>query len=137
MSTVFADTGFWIALLNPRDSLHQKARELDASPEVEHVVTTEMVLTEFLNDAGARGRTLRNTASRFLDRLRDDAGVTVIPQTSDQFWKSAKVFAERADKGWSLTDCASFLVMQEKGVREALTHDRHFEQMGFRALLRG
>lgn len=137
MSTAFADTGFWIALLNPRDSLYQRARELDASPQIEHVVTTEMVLAEFLNDAGTRGRALRDTASRFLDELRDDPGVTVIPQTSEQFWKAARVFAERADKGWSLTDCASFLVMQNHGIHEALSHDKHFEQMGFRALLRG
>lgn len=41
------------------------------------------------------------------------------------------------DKGWSLTDCASCLIMNADSINEALTHDRHFEQMGFRALLRG
>ena len=46
------------------------------------------------------------------------------------------MFSERLDKEWSLTDCASFLVMQGKGIQDALTHDHHFEQMGFRALLR-
>lgn len=136
MNTVFADTGFWIALLNPRDSLHHRARELDASPQIEHVVTTEMVLTEFMNDAGSRGQMIRNAASQFLARLRADAGMTVVPQNSEQFWKAAGVFAARPDKDWSLTDCASYLAMQERGIREALTHDRHFEQMGFTALLR-
>ena len=43
---------------------------------------------------------------------------------------------ERSDKSWSLTDCISFVVMGEHGITDALTGDRHFEQAGFRALLR-
>lgn len=136
MITVFADTGFWIALLNPRDSLYDKARELDASASIGHIVTTEMVLTEFLNDAGARDRKFRRTASTFVDGLREDPAVSIIAQTSNQFWDAAELFAERSDKSWSLTDCASFHVMQDQGLSEALTFDRHFEQMGFKALLR-
>jgi predicted nucleic acid-binding protein len=31
-----------------------------------------------------------------------------------------------ADKSWSLTDCASFLIMEEENLTAALTHDRHF-----------
>ncbi len=136
MSTVFADTGFWIALLNPRDSLHEKACELDASPGIRDIITTEMVLTELLNDAGSRDQKFRHTASVFVDGLLDDPAVTIIAQSSNQFWDAADLFAERSDKAWSLTDCASFLVMQQNGISEALTFDRHFEQMGFKALLR-
>jgi predicted nucleic acid-binding protein len=40
------------------------------------------------------------------------------------------------DKEWSMTDCLSFLVMQQCGLTEALTSDEHFEQAGFKALLR-
>jgi len=40
------------------------------------------------------------------------------------------------DKGWSLTDCASFVIMEDEGLPAALTHDHHFEQAGFQALLR-
>ncbi len=35
-----------------------------------------------------------------------------------------------------LTDCASFLVMEKRGIAEALAYDRDFEQAGFVALLR-
>jgi len=46
------------------------------------------------------------------------------------------IYENRQDKEWSLTDCLSFLVMQERGVMDALTADHHFEQAGFRALMR-
>jgi predicted nucleic acid-binding protein len=34
-----------------------------------------------------------------------------------------------------MTDCLSFVVMEERSVLEALTADHHFPQAGFRALL--
>jgi len=47
-----------------------------------------------------------------------------------------ELYARRPDKSWSLTDCISFVVMTDRGLTEALTGDHHFEQAGFRALLR-
>jgi predicted nucleic acid-binding protein len=60
----------------------------------------------------------------------------VKPQTSDQFKRALSRYEERTDKDWSLTDCASFLIMEAEGIEEALTYDQHFAQVGFRALLR-
>jgi len=45
------------------------------------------------------------------------------------------IFSRRVDKAWSLTDCTSFVVMQEEGLTDALTTDHHFEQAGFAVLL--
>ena len=50
--------------------------------------------------------------------------------------RSVALFEERPDKAWSLTDCVSFVVMRERGIAAALMGDRHFEQAGFRAMLR-
>jgi uncharacterized protein len=50
--------------------------------------------------------------------------------------RASKLFAERSDKGWSLTDCISIALMQERGLTQALTTDRHFEQAGFNVLLK-
>ena len=136
MRSVFADTSYWIALLNPKDSLHHRALSLSFSLGPVRLVTSEMVLTEFLNDLAARGAFLRRAAVELVKRLEADPYVQVIAQSSDRFQQALSLYAARDDKGWSHTDCSSFRIMQETGVGESLTYDRHFEQAGFRALLR-
>ncbi|NOS99558.1 MAG: type II toxin-antitoxin system VapC family toxin [Phycisphaerales bacterium] len=141
MRTVFGDTGFFVALLNPRDELHDLALALRDQLRPFHLVTSEIVLTEFLNDFSARGAVFRGAAAQFVNELRRSslavpASAAIVPQTVEQFAAAFAVFRDRTDKAWSLTDCASFLIMQQVGIREALSHDRHFEQMGYRALLR-
>jgi len=44
-------------------------------------------------------------------------------------------YSNRLDKEWSLTDCVSFAVMQEKQINQAFTSDHHFEQAGFIKLM--
>jgi predicted nucleic acid-binding protein len=60
----------------------------------------------------------------------------VVPQTSLQFSAAFEQYRGMTDKEWSLTDCASFVPMRERGIKDALAHDHHFEQAGFVALLR-
>jgi predicted nucleic acid-binding protein len=52
------------------------------------------------------------------------------------FDRGVELYDARPDKHWSLTDCISFVAMQDHGISEALTGDRHFEQAGFVALMR-
>jgi hypothetical protein len=62
--------------------------------------------------------------------------VKTIPADTLLFWRGVDFFENRPDKKWSLTDCISFIVMEDEGIREALTGDRDSEQAGFTALLR-
>jgi uncharacterized protein len=136
MERVFADTGYWIALLNPRDDLHEKALAASRDLGPKQIVTSEMVLTEFLNGFSGYGPPLREAAAKAAALLRDTLQLVIFPQTTELFHKALKRYQEAADKSWSLTDCASFLIMEEQQLTAALTHDRHFAQAGFRALLR-
>jgi len=133
---VFADTGYWVALLNPHDELHDKAIELSKSLNPAHIVTSEMVLTEVLNDFSKRGDYLRQVAIELIDSINKNPNITVISQTSQQFQQGLELYKNRLDKNWSLTDCVSFKIMEQMGIDEALAYDKHFEQAGFRALLR-
>jgi predicted nucleic acid-binding protein len=49
MKLVFADTSYWIALLNPRDDLHRENVAAARSHCTDRVVTSEVILVEFLN----------------------------------------------------------------------------------------
>jgi uncharacterized protein len=60
----------------------------------------------------------------------------IIPASQELFDRGVELFRQRADKDRALTDCISFGVMQEEGITDGLTGDRHFEQAGFRALLK-
>ena len=82
MRLVFADTSYWIALLNPKDSLHAKALAISGTLKECRIVTSEMVLAELLNSLGKEGNQLRAAAGRTVEALQTDANVSVVPQTS-------------------------------------------------------
>ncbi len=136
MRTVFVDASYWIALVNPRDKLHRSAQALGATLGQVRFVTSEMVLTELCNDVAKGGEALRRAAMDLVRSLRRLPNVLIVPQTSAQFQEASTLYAARSDKDWGLTDCASFRIMASERISEALTHDRHFAQAGFRPLLR-
>ena len=137
MPEVFADTGYWIALLNRRDNLHTRARELSNDYADATIVTTEMVLTELLNHVSRAGTQARRLAGEAVATWRSAPNINVVPQTTAQFQAALELYQNRTDQSWSLVDCASFIIMETHQIQEALAFDRHFEQAGFTALLRG
>jgi predicted nucleic acid-binding protein len=133
MTTVFADTSYFVAFFGANDQHHARAMAWTRALGP-RVVTTEYVAVEV-------GNTLTKGANRtvfaeFYEWVRGGEEVELIPASTDLMDRGAKLFAERLDKQWSLTDCISFCVMTERGLTDALSADRDFEQAGFRALLR-
>ena len=133
MRTVFADAAYFIALLNPTDNFHAGALELARHPPGA-LVTTHWVLAE-VGDAFSQPAN-RTKFARLLELLASTSGIEVLPPTVEQFRAGATFHASRPDKQWSLTDCITFSVMTARGLGDALTTDYHFEQAGFRALMR-
>ena len=132
MNAVFADTFYYLALANDRDSAHVEAVRLAHSLPV-RLVTTAWVLTEVADAMASPGQRL--IFLNMLEGLQRHSGVTIVPPTEEWFDRGIDLYARRPDKAWSLTDCISFVVMQQYGLSDALTGDRHFQQAGFRALL--
>jgi hypothetical protein len=133
MNAVFADTSFYIAFVNPRDVVHVAAEEFVRGFRGK-TVTTEYVLIEV-------GNWLARSGDRavFLDLMkgvRADPNTTVLGSSSALFEAGLILYGQRPDKMWSMTDCISVAVMKRQRLTEALTTDHHFEQAGFRALLR-
>lgn len=128
---VFADTFYWIALTDPRDSAHSRAAEIR-----DEIVTTDEVLTEYLNFFCAAPEFLRSQVALAVADILDDSMVKVIPQGRDTFLDGFQLYSKRADKNYSLTDCISMQAMRREGLSVVLTNDRHFEQEGFQAVFR-
>jgi len=133
MRTVFADTYYFLALLDSTEKHHAEAVEA-ARDATLRLVTTEWVLTEF-GDAYCHPRDRADFVS-FYRSLVNHARVKIIPADTLLFQRGVDLYEQRRDKEWSLTDCLSFVSMRDEGITEALTGDKHFEQAGFIALLK-
>ena len=134
-SKVFVDTSFLVALLNSSDADHALALSLQSETKAQRTrkVTSEYVLME-LGDGLARLK-FHQLASRLISLVRQDPSFEVIPSSTALFVKAVRLYDLRPDKEWGLTDCSSFVVMQELGLKAALSADHHFRQAGYQPLL--
>jgi hypothetical protein len=134
MAEVFVDTVAWLALLNASDALHEPARQIMEQLRAQqvHLTTTEFVLPEVaeaLCVPAVRAQTIR-----FIEGLRRLSVLKIIPVSEGLFAEGWTLYCRRSDKSWGLTDCISFVVMQEGHLTQAFTSDHHFEQAGFTKL---
>ena len=133
MIRVFADTFYFLALLNPRDEAHARVAEFTASFDGT-MVTTDAVLIELAD--GLSHLSSRRSAIKFIEGLRIDPAMRVVPSGRKMLERGWELYRRRSDKEWSLTDCMSFATMNRLQLTEALTGDHHFEQAGFHAFFR-
>ncbi len=131
----FVDTAYWVARLNQNDQWHQQAKQLEVQVRNGKMVTTELVLVEVLNYFSGFGSKTRMEASKVVQAILVSSDVSVIWQTQELFEVGLNLYKARLDKGYSLTDCVSMVVMQIESIQDALTHDHHFTQEGFTILL--
>ncbi len=130
---ILVDTGFFLAFMQPRDELHTRA-VLWSQVISEPLLVSDYVLWETVNSLSVPPD--RPKAHLLLAYLRTSPVYEFVPTTAKLTAAGVKLHADRPDKAWSLTDCISFVLMQERGIRQALAHNHHFEQAGFEALLR-
>lgn len=133
---VFLDTAYAIALASPKDRYHARAIELADHLESTgtRMITTQAVILEIGNALSKKSH--RAAAVQLLESLNSDQQVDTTSITEVLYKRGFGLFRERPDKEWGLTDCISFVVMEDRRVTDALTADEHFIQAGFKALLR-
>jgi predicted nucleic acid-binding protein len=135
MDEVFADAFYWIALANPADQWRNAAKQFDVDNADAPLVTTEEVLTEFLNYYAEAGERRRKVVGAMCEQVLSHPNIAVMSQSHESFSQGLELYRRREDKGYSLTDCISMTLMRERGIRKVLTHDNHFTQEGFTILL--
>ena len=130
---LFLGTAFVQALLNRHDQYHDQAKVL--LPRVQaaaQVWTTEAVLVEIGNALSACNR---QAAVQFIEQCYHTPNIHVVSVDTSLLLRALQLYHSRLDKTWGLTDCISFVTMQERDLSHALTTDRHFEQAGFQNVL--
>src|SRR3990172_2504680 len=131
MRRVFADASYWVAVINKNDQWVEAARIARHECADAVLVTTE----EALNALSGHGFYLRRMGVDAIFKVLDSPGVTVFEQSHKSFVQGLQLYAERLDKGFSLTDCISMQVMRDESIDEVLTNDHHFTQAGFVVLM--
>ncbi|HEV7224282.1 MAG TPA: hypothetical protein VGN42_16355 [Pirellulales bacterium] len=69
-------------------------------------------------------------------QLLANPGIEFVESSQQLLNDGLRLHADRQDKAWSLTDCTSIIVRQQRSITRALAYDHHFEQAGFESLLR-
>ena len=132
MIKTFVDTSFSVALISEKDLDHQRALELASAYETFPLIVTDCVLLEIGNSLARNYRVQAVTAiNNFLTSLE----IEIVSLDQELFLRAFDLYRSRMDKTWGLVDCVSFVVMWDRGIEDALTNDRHFQQAGFRALM--
>jgi predicted nucleic acid-binding protein len=134
-SDVFVDSSGLYALADRRDSHHRRAQDC-----VKRLLKSgrRFVLTDYIIDESctlAKIRAGGEAALRLLQIVEGSQAFRVRWIGSEYFDAATTFFRQHLDHDYSFTDCASFVVMQDMGLSDALTTDRHFTEAGFRALL--
>jgi predicted nucleic acid-binding protein len=133
MNVRFADTFYFLASINDRDQYAEQVAAFDKTFHG-HIVTTDFVLLEVADALSAAD--IRGMVRTYCLELRNSSGCEVIEASRDLLDRGLNEYHRYIDKGWSLTDCTSFVVMRDRGLTEALTGDKHFEQAGFVSLFK-
>ena len=130
---MFLDTSGLLCFLDRRDRRHTEALQLYRNARTR--LTTNYVLAEYVALAHVRGMPRQHILS-FSKAIVADAEVEIRWLDEALHREAVELLLARADKTYSLCDAVSFVLMRERGILEALTTDRHFEQEGFVRLLK-
>jgi predicted nucleic acid-binding protein len=132
----FADTSALYAAVDGRDAHHLNTallmRQLAQAGRM--IVTSDYVIAETLNLAVARRG--RIVADGLLQLFETSSGLRTEWIGPERFLAAKAFFRKHADHDYSFTDCTSFVVMRELRIRDASTTDHHFDEAGFRILLK-
>lgn len=138
MSKLCVDTSGWGNLVDRSQPFHSLAATLYrlARQQNHKIITTNYIMAELVALLTSPLRLTRPQIITFVESLRQSPYIEILHIDAETDTKAWQLLSSREDKNWSLVDCSSFVVMQQKNITEALTNDYHFEQAGFVRLLK-
>ncbi len=137
MIKIFVDTAGWACFIDKSQTQHKETAKIfeEIKKENGKFITTSYILAELVALLGSHFHISRSIIINFIENIKKSFYVEIIyidKNIDDDAWKLLKKYQ---DKNWSLTDCTSFIVMQQQNITDSLTTDHHFKQAGFITLL--
>ena len=132
-TSYFVDSWYFIALVNPLDPHHLAAKRLERTFGSRAFVTHDAVFVEVLNFFSEYGSVLRHRVAQTVRRAAVECEAVVAADRT-LFVRALDLYERRLDKGYSLTDCMSMVVIRDRDITHVLTNDHHFRQEGFTVL---
>jgi predicted nucleic acid-binding protein len=138
MSELFVDTAGWGHLVDPTQKCHSLAATIYRSGRQQgrKFITTNYVIAELVALLTSPLHIPRPSIVAFIESLKAAPHIVIVHVDATLDKQAWQLLTERPDKEWSLVDCSSFVVMQQRDIMEALTTDHNFEQAGFVCLLK-
>lgn len=127
------DTSGLLCLHHKAEPFHEQAGAFYRQASIR--LTHSYVLAEFVALATAR-RLPRLPGLTYIADLLENPDIETIWVDEPLHRAAMELLLARPDKMYSLCDAVSFVLMRQRNVAEGLTTDRHFEQEGFRRLLK-
>jgi predicted nucleic acid-binding protein len=136
MRGIFVDSFAWIAAINKSDNYHAAALRIveDLLSKRAKLITTNYVIIETVNALSKVE--FRKTVIEFINKLEKSPSVEIIKITEDIYDRAWRLYQQRMDKDWGITDCTSFEVMKMFNLKRAFTNDKHFKQSGFSLVMK-
>jgi hypothetical protein len=134
MKIIFADSFYWIALLSPKDTWHSRVIEWSQSSPDVSLVITDGIIDEIFAHFSKQGDILRGKVIELYQNILDEPNIQLIAYNQELRQAGIELYQKRSDKGYSLTDCISMIIMKKLNISEVLTNDKHFSQEGFTIL---
>jgi predicted nucleic acid-binding protein len=134
MKIIFADSFYWIALLSPKDTWHSRVIEWSQSYPDVSLLITDGIIDEIFAHFSKQGDILRGKVIELYQNILDERNIQLIAYNQELRQAGIELYQKRPDKGYSLTDCISMIVMKKLDISEVLTNDKHFSQEGFTIL---
>ncbi len=131
MKKVFIDTSALVSIFEEDDGKHEEALRLfeKAMAQKLRVVISDYIFDECITTVNSRAD--HATAVKAGGFILSSNVVELIWLDQDVKLKAWEYFTAHADKGYSFTDCTSFILMKEMKLTHYLAFDKHFEQAGF------
>jgi predicted nucleic acid-binding protein len=128
---VFVDSFAWIAAINKSDNHHEVTLRIfeDLLGKQAKLFTTNYVIVETINALSKVE--IRKAVVEFMDKLETSPSVEIIKINDETYNDAWRLYQQRMDKEWGITDCTSFEVMKMLNIKRAFTNDKHFEQAGY------